>query len=558
MKRNVVTRAVALTLGGMLAAASCGGDDDSAATSAASETASRGSTGSSTGTAGSETTTLSASEPQADDIHVGGSIRFATDAEPACLVPSFCQVGRGLGNITYAVMEPLVKVSADGYEPWLVESIEPNDDFTAFTWKIRPGIAFHDGTPLTAPLVKTLFDEYVIAEGSALRGLLTGLESVEAVDEATGIFHLATPNAWFPANLTVVQIWNPLPDLTQTSLPIGTGPFKMESWEPNVEIHVVKNSDYWQTDENGVRLPYLDEITFVPISSGDTRINALAAGDVDLAYSEDSLNVQQMEEQTETLPTLELSGGQGLFFNTTSAPTDDVRVRRGLALATEKEEILAAIGGGQVRTQYFLMNSPFYSERVAEATPAYDVDEARQLLDEYINDPARSDGKPVGTPLTIDIAYVNGAATQDNIAIVAQQQWRDAGVEVTLTPKDQATWIGDAVAGNFTATYLLWGTSAHPHYLLTRNLSRWPETSTNYTHFNSDEVISLIQDLGVATTEQAAFDVVEQIGLIVAENVPLIFLQSVRIGYGTSERIGAAEVNGGNGVVEVATVSVSG
>jgi len=456
-------------------------------------------------------------------------------------------------------LEFLVRVAQNdvGYEFQLAESVEESADHTSFAFTLRPDVMFSDGTPLTAPLVKELFDTYITVEDSAMRGNVTTVESVDAPDDSTVVFNLSGPQAPFPVVLASVPIWKPASDMDKTSIPVGTGPFAIASWEPNVATEFVRNEFYWRTDDSGQQLPYLDAITVVPTASGDTRVNALVAGDIDVAISVDPLLTQQMADSARVLDPVALNAGSGLFFNNTSPPTDDLRVRSGLAWGTDKDQILAAVGGGEVRNQYFVQASPWYSEDAAETTPTFDQDTARELLDEYINDPDRSDGEAVGTPLTIDIAYVAGSITQESVVAIAQQQWQDLGLTVTVTPKDEPTWVGDAISGNFNVNYFLWATP-HPYQLLSRNYARWPEAQTNYTHFNSDELIDLVEQMSLADSTEQMTELIHQADMVIAEGVPLIFLQSSTTGWGVSDRIENAEVRPADGSLDFGTLSVSG
>jgi peptide/nickel transport system substrate-binding protein len=438
--------AVTLVAASLLAA--CGGDDDDdsgndGSTPAVTEetTADTGAAGPDTTAAGPDTTTGDSAAPstteQGESLTMGGSLTVGIDGEAACYVPHLCSVSYGPGGIRFGVLENLVRPAnnTDGYEMQLAESIEPNDDFTQFTVTLREGVQWSDGTPMTAGDIKTLFDTYVFAENSTLKGNVASIASTEAPDDQTVVFTLSAPQAPFPVNLTNVPIYKPVEGLEQTSIPIGTGPFVMESWEPNVQTVLKKNPLYWGQDADGNQLPYLDEIVVVPITSGDTRVNSLESGDIDIAMSTDPLISSSLRDRS-TAYEVGLNAGNGLFFNAATAPTDDVRVRQALAFATNKDDIMAAIGGGDPRDEYYVPESDWYSDEASEATPGYDPEQAQTLLDEYINDPARSDGQPAGTPLKIDISVVQGAVTAESIATIAQQQWSEVGVEVTITPKD--------------------------------------------------------------------------------------------------------------------------
>jgi peptide/nickel transport system substrate-binding protein len=453
-----------------------------------------------------------------------------------------------------AFLEGLVRPAnnEEGYELVLAESIEPSEDYSSFTVTLREGVNWSDGTPLTAGDVKTLFDTYVFSEGSTLSGNVASIESTDAPDDRTVVFNLSTPQAPFPVNLANIPIYKPVEGLEQTSIPIGTGPFTLDTWEPGVRTVLKKNPGYWGTDADGVQLPYLDQIDVVAIASGDTRLNSIESGDVDIAMSTDAITSAAMEERS-TAYSVELNAGDGLFFNASSAPTDDVRVRRGLAYATDKEAMLAAVGGGDPRVGHFVEASDWYTPEAAEATPGYDQDAARELLDEYINDPARSDGLPVGTPLAIDITVLQGAITAESFGAVAQQQWGDVGVEVTVTPKDQSTLIGDAISGNFNVNYFAWATP-HPYSLLVRNYGPWPETPSNYTHFNSEELFGIVDEMATADSEQMDA-LIDEANMVIADGVPIVFLVSTPLVWGTTDVIGNIDLLPGNGMVEWSTVA---
>jgi len=542
---------------------SCGSDkkESSSSSSAAPTTTAAAAAAPTTGAANSTAPTAATEAPTttaaAPAIKMGGKLILATDGEAACYMPSACSVSYGPGAARYAALEQLVRpaANADGYELQLADSVTPNADFTSFTFKLKPGVKWSDGSPLVAGDIKTLFDTYVLGEKSTLKGNVPNIASTDAPDDSTVVFNLSTPQAPFPVLLTNVPIWKPLPDMTATSIPIGTGPFVIEKWEPNVQLTLKKNPLYWGKDAQGNQLPYLDEVDVVPVTSGDTRVNSLQAGDVDIAMSVDPLISANLRD-TSKVYEVALNAGNGLFFNNATPPTDDVRVRKALAFGTDKQAILDSIGGGKTRDEYYVPESAWYSPEASKSTPTYDTAQAKTLLDQYINDPARSDGKKVGDPVAIDIAFVQGAVSSESVATVAQQQWQDLGVTVTVTPKDQSTMIGDAIKGNFNVNYFAWATP-HPYSLLVRNYGHWPETPSNYTHFNSDELIAIVGKMSVAKSQAEMDDLIRQSNQIIADGVPLIFLHSTPLVWGTGPKVGNLELLPGNGFIDWTTVSVA-
>ncbi len=527
VRRRGAVRRAAICLGAAaLVLVACGGDNSgsSSTTVAPSGTTSAG------GSASSAAATTAAAPNK------GGTLAVGLDAESACYIPSLCSVSFGGGSVEAAILDYITVPATNdsGYSVSLALSIDPNADFTAWTAKFPAGIKYGDGSDFTAADVKKEFEQYILAPTSTAKGNVPNLVSVDAPDATTAIFHLKTSEAPFPTLLTQIPLFKPVDGLTKTSMPIGTGPFKMISWTPNVEVKLERNTFYWAKDKAGNQLPYLDSLTFKPITSPDTRLASLQSGDIGTALVNDRVTAQQAAG----IPgikniNISTNSGLGLFFDCTTPPTDDLRVRQALAYATDKKAILDAIGGGDVRNQYWVESSPWYSADAASATPGFDLAKAKGLLSQYVNDPARSDKKAVGTPVSIEISYVNGAAAQQNIAQVAQQQWQAAGAQVSLKAKDVSTMISDAIKGAFQVNYFEWATP-HPYSLLTHNYTPWPGNPSNYTHFNSDQIQSIIAKMAVAKTTAELNGYAKDSDLVFAQGIPLVFITSTQVDWFTN------------------------
>ncbi len=524
-----------------LVVAACGGDN-----SGSSSTTTAASTG--TTAAGAATTAATTTTAAAPAAVKGGSLTVGLDAESACYIPSLCSVSFGGGSVEAAVLDYITVPATNdqGYDLWLAQSIEPNADFTKWTVKFPAGIKYGDGSDFTAADVKKEFEQYILAPTSTAKGNVPNLASVDAPDATTAIFNLKASEAPFPALLTLIPLFKPVDGLTKTSIPIGTGPFKMVTWTPNVEVKMERNAYYWGKDKAGTQLPYLDALTFKPITSPDTRLTSLQSGDIGVALVNDRVTAQQADAIADIKAVnIATNSGLGLFFDCTTAPTDDLRVRQALSYATDKDAILQSIGGGDVRNQYWVESSPWYSKDAAAATPTFDLAKAKDLLNQYINDPARSDKQAPGTPLSIEISYVNGAAAQQNIAQVAQQQWQAAGVQVSLKAKDVSTMITDAIKGAFQVNYFEWATP-HPYSLLTHNYTPWPANPSNYTHFNSDEIQTIIGKMAVAKTADELNGYTKEANMVFAQGIPLVFLTSTQVNWYTNpDDVGSLELLAG-------------
>src|SRR5699024_3458115 len=208
-------------------------------------------------------------------------------------------------------------------------SMEPNDDLSAWTLTLRPGITFHDGTDLDAEALKAIFDDYLTAETANTAATLEEVDEVTVDDDLTITYHLSEPNAAFPDLLTVGPGLPFSPTAADEAgedagvKPQGTGPFKIESWQRDHELVVVRNDDYWQEG-----LPYLDQITFRPIPDEGTRRDSLAADTIQAAISLRQGEIVEYRELDGVDNHEALSNASGgNIINTTRPPFDDLRVR---------------------------------------------------------------------------------------------------------------------------------------------------------------------------------------------------------------------------------------
>lgn len=476
----------------------------------------------------------------------GGSITIALEGESNGWQPGISAATASGYNVLYAVYDPLVMQTSDGtYEPYLAKSFEPNEDFTAWTFTLRDGVTFHDGSALTAEIIAQNV-EVLKDPTSNLAGTLAEVASVDAVDPLTVRYNLARPNAAFPALLVTtpgmpfsMQNFQQLGPEGANANPVGTGPFTFDSWARDDRLTVVANESYWGTAED--LGPYLDEIVFRPIPDEDTRLQSMLSGDVDVFQTLQPSIVGQAQEAAVdgamAVHTFLGNNGGNSILNTLVAPIDDVRVRQALAHAADQEQLIEVLGGTGItpqQTQFFSEDSPYFSAAVAEAYPTFDPDRATELLDEYINDPQRSDGKPVGDPVTVEYNCQPDPSLTE-LAQAYQAFWSNVGVDVTTNAVDQATHIGNAVgspasdppfAGDYVINCWRSGNQGDPYNLLKTEFGPVELQPLNFTNYTSDVLTEQLGVLATTTDEQARQQAVEQIGLDLAENVPILWTSS--------------------------------
>ncbi len=402
-------------------------------------------------------------------------------------------------NVARTFYDPLMDQNADGeYEGYLAESIEPNEDFTVWTMTLRPDVTFHNGVPLTA---QTIADMFAIQQAGAISSgtiATVGLTSVEAADELTVQYTLESPNSAFPSNLAAVPlgfVFEPGaaaadPDGFSTE-PVGTGPFVMEKRDIDNETTVVRNENYWRTAENGDQLPYLDSVSFRPIPDEGTRLDALTSGTVDMMETRRGATVRDARAQS-GIELFEFQGNQtgGGMYNTAVAPFDDVRVRLGLNHLNDQERVIEALGDTGISlgaTQWFSADSPWWTQAAADTYPEFDFETGRALLQEYVDDPNRSDGKAPGEKIDVELSCPPDPTLIAAMQVIEQVWSGTELVNVSLTQYDQATHINNALSDTHRAHCWRWGTEGDPASAINPFLADPAESVTNLPNWFDPE-----------------------------------------------------------------------
>jgi len=407
--------------------------------------------------------------PAADPVR-GGSVTYGVEAETGdgwCLQESQLAISGIL--VARAIYDTLTAPNEAGeYVPYLAEDIQPNEEYTEWTITVRDDVTFHDGTPLTAEVVKNNLDAYRGFVGPReeenphpTRSPLLFLFVMENIDDvqvtADNQVTVTTFVPWvaFPAFLyssgrlgITAQAQLDNTESCNTDL-IGTGPFMLESpddWIEGREFKATKNPEYWQDAPDGEPYPYLEELVFEPIIESEQRVNALLAGDIDLGHfsgAKDIIPLRESEEAGDVQTYETNANGEVAFLqlNNSKPPFDDVRIRQAMALAIDREDYRNTINLGEFETATgpFAPGSPGYLEDTGfpmEADPA----EAERLIAEYEEEN--------GALPTITYQATPGAATQE-LALYVQQAFGQIGLDIDLQTVQQDALIDNAISGEF-------------------------------------------------------------------------------------------------------------
>src|SRR5690349_8128349 len=365
----------------------------------------------------------------------GGSITVGLELD----IPGFDPLKVGVYDTaaltaSSAIFETLTYLDANGKaQPRLALSWEPSEDFKMWTFKLRPGVKFHDGTPFNAAAYKANFDRQKDpANKCRCAFYIAGVLSVEAPDELTLVYNLKDPAVNFPSLVSYANqnaavhsptAWKTKGDDYNRN-PVGTGPYVLKSWTAGDRMILEKNPDYWDKDKI-----YLDRITLKPLPDAQSRFASLQSGEADLIWDDeaDADNIQKAQKDPKlTVHTYAGSGAAVAAFNTKVAPLDDVRVRQALVMALDRKKMSQALTNGLARPATNPYGDGSWVKCKDDGALPEDLEKAKALIKDY--------GKPVEFKM-----LVTATPRGRTVGQVLQQLWKRAGANMEIEQVDQAT-----------------------------------------------------------------------------------------------------------------------
>jgi peptide/nickel transport system substrate-binding protein len=342
-----------------------------------------------------------------------------------------------IDEVLYAnVFEGLTRFGPDGsVNPGLAEAWEISEDGTVYTFTLRAGVTFHDGTTMDAEDVKFSLDRARAADSvNAQKALFAGITDVTVVDPLTVQITLSAPNGAFPFNLAWGDAVIVAPESIENikANPIGTGAFKFDNWVQGDRIDIVKNPDYWGEPAK------LDRATFKFISDPTAAFAAVMAEDVHVfAGFPAPENLPQFDADPRFSVIVGSTEGETILStNNSQAPFNDVRVRKALAHAIDRQAIIdgAMFGYGTPIGTHFAPHHPDYVDLTANS--AYDPELAKSLLAEA--------GFPDGFTTTLKLPPPSYARRGGEIIAA---QLREVGIETEITNLEWAQWLEQVFTG---------------------------------------------------------------------------------------------------------------
>ena len=436
-------------------------------------------------------------EPE-KEVHAD-SIVFAVKDEPPTLNP-YDHASVVSGYMNQLTFNSLFKVDTDTLQPIpdLVESYENVDDVT-WSFKLKEGIQFHDGTDLTTEDVKASLEFSRNFVSSTQYNAFWS--EIQIVDDHNFNIITTTPYAKILDDLSsncnsivpseLIASGN---DFNQN--PIGSGPYKFVSWELGDHLTFVKNENYFT------------DMTWRIIPEGSSRTIALETGEVDVVVDVESNDVERIRE-AENLELAEVEGLRMAFFalNTENPMFSDVKVRRAINMLLDKEAIVEVAVNGQGVPSISMDPAP-YTGVVQDGAATYDVEGAKALFAEANVDPT-----------TMKFSVICFDDTTRRTAEVLQGMLLEAGITMEIESLDFAAWLERYLAGDFEAS--LGGFSSSN--IMTYQKGLWHTATigaTNGSRVSVPELDALIEKSLVTLDETERTAVITEISKMVNELNP--------------------------------------
>ncbi|MEN3149565.1 ABC transporter substrate-binding protein [Neorhizobium sp. IRAMC:178] len=410
----------------------------------------------------------------------GGTLRISVDQAASVIHPLLTRV-----NPEYLVTEllysNLTRLQVDmSVEPDLAESWTPNDALTEWTFKLRKGVTFHDGSPFSAKDVVATFKAILDpATASPGRNNVGPISDIVAVDDTTVLFKLSGAYADLPVamaytNARIIPASIASGDLKSLSTKaVGTGPFKLVSYEPDRLIVVERNPNYYDPAR-----PYLDRIEVQVFPDISAEGSAMIAGNVDIISTLQPTEYLRLDGN-DGVEVLRTPSGQfcNINFGCDTAPFNDPRVRRAIALTVDREAMVNFVTEGFGTPGNDTPLNPSYQFFKATKQRQKNIAEAKKLLAEA--------GFPNGLQATLIASDRPAVRTQ--LAVALKEMAKEAGITINVQTMPHATYLEQVwKKGSFyVGFYNMQPTPDGIFKLLYTSDASWNETRWNNKAFDA-------------------------------------------------------------------------
>ncbi len=443
----------------------------------------------------------------------GGTLRIGVQGDPTNLDPHLTVLAAA-GVIVPFAYEGLVTVDSGlNPIPSLAESWTVSDDLLTYTFALKTGAAFHNGRAFVANDVVYSFNRVLdpdVASPSA--SYASGIAEMTAPNDATVVITLAAPDAsfltklaWWGMSIVPHEAVDEHGDLALTM--VGTGPFVFDEYIPNTSLTFSRNAAYWDAPK-----PYVETLEVLIASDDTARTAALISDTVDIIEQVPHRDIGALQANN----AVNLAGSSAtnlrwIVFNLRRSPFDMLDVRRAIAAALERQQIIdsSVFGYGEPLVGLY---PPSYWAGYQGDVPEQDLDGAKALM----------------ASVTVPEGFRPGLLTWaeydflSNASVVVQEQLRQVGIEAEIEPEENATYINRFFSGDFDIAVM--GASGYmdPNEWLEQSLKT--DGPNNAAGFSDAELDSLIEQGLREHDREARAEIYQQAQQLVIDQAPWVSL----------------------------------
>ena len=412
-------------------------------------------------------------------------------------------------NVTGSIYETLLGITPDWeVEKRLAESYTVSPDGMEISFKLREGVLFHNGREMKAIDVKNSF-ERLKGEGSPKAKDYVNIKEINVINDYEISFVTETLDV--ELEKAFIYPWTAIIPIEEEanlkSKPVGTGAYKFKEWIPQQQVVLVRNDDYY------AEAAKIGELKFTLISDETSQMASLQTGDIDLAEIQG--NQVGVLEKIDSLKIYSepMNAVQLLALNLDNEIFKDIRVRKAIAMAVNKDDINSSVvyGYGNNVGSHLPVNYPDYYDTMDLIT--YDPEGAKALLAEA--------GYENG--LDIEMILPKNYQIHMDAGQVLADQLSKVGINVDIKVVEWGQWLSDVYSGkNYETTVVGLSGRLDSYYFL----KRYHSQSGDFISYITGEIDTLLEDSRSELDPEKRKEIFKEIQIILAENVPVVYLQT--------------------------------
>jgi peptide/nickel transport system substrate-binding protein len=421
VQRKLIPSLIAV-LASTLALAACGGSSN-------------------TTTSGGSSAASASSASSGTPVH-GGSLTFARTTDILSLDPVNMTDNESIWTAE-TMYETLYMATPDGkhLQPWLATGYSLSKNHLVWTFHLRHGVRFQDGKPMTAADVKFSINRVSAKASNPFAFIDAAIRSIGTPNPYTVV--ITTKFPWAPLLADVALFANSIlpnnfggeSEKAFFQHPIGTGPFQFKSWSKGNQLVLTRNPYYWQTGK-----PYLNQVTFTDVANDNTRNLQLQGGQAQIDEFPPFSSISQLASNSGTKVSMFTSSRVDfLEFNESQKPFGNVYVRRAIAMAINRQQMVSTVLFGHGKVANSFLSPALWAWDPNVSMPSYSLSAAKAEL-------AKS---PVPHGFSTTLLVGSGVANEESLGSIIQSDLSPLGIKVTLKPVDPNSEYTDIQNGQY-------------------------------------------------------------------------------------------------------------